>query len=144
MRAGCLPFIPWASIPGPGPRLGREADRIIPDSPRASWASGSICPFPARTWRPRLSGAAGLTRVIKYYIDYLTMTAHREFKDSLYGQFARIGKAVGSPHRFEILELLAQGERTVDSVATEMGLSLANASQQLQALRRAALVDSRQ
>src|SRR5262247_2708326 len=71
------------------------------------------------------------------------MTTHREFKDRLYAQFARIGKAVGSPHRIEILELLAQGERTVDSLATEIGLSLANASQHLQALRQAALVDSR-
>src|SRR5438477_5921465 len=65
---------------------------------------------------------------------------HREFKDRLYGQFARIGKALSSPHRLEILELLAQGERTVDSLATEVGLSLANTSQHLQALRRAALV----
>ena len=70
-------------------------------------------------------------------------TAHREFKDRLYAQFARIGKAVGSPHRIEMLELLAQGERTVDSLATEIGLSLANASQHLQGLRQAALVDSR-
>ena len=69
--------------------------------------------------------------------------AHREFKNRLYGQFARIGKAVSSPHRLEILELLAQGERTVDSLATEVGLSLANTSQHLQALRQAALVESR-
>jgi DNA-binding transcriptional ArsR family regulator/rhodanese-related sulfurtransferase len=68
---------------------------------------------------------------------------HRDFKDRLYAQFARVGKALGSPHRIEILELLAQGERTVDSLATEMGLSLANTSQHLQALRQAALVDSR-
>lgn len=69
--------------------------------------------------------------------------AHREFKDRLYGQFARIGKALSSPHRLEILELLAQGERTVDSLATDVGLSLANTSQHLQALRQAALVESR-
>ncbi len=69
--------------------------------------------------------------------------AHREFKDRLYGQFARLGKALASPHRLEMLELLAQGERTVDSLATEIGLSLANASQHLQALRQAALVESR-
>src|SRR3989442_14622998 len=69
--------------------------------------------------------------------------AHRDFKDRLYGQFARIGKALSSPHRLEILELLAQGERTVDSLATEIGLSLANASQHLQALRQAALVERR-
>jgi rhodanese-related sulfurtransferase/DNA-binding transcriptional ArsR family regulator len=68
---------------------------------------------------------------------------HRQFKERLYGQFARITKALASPHRLEILELLAQGERTVDSLATEIGLSLANTSQHLQALRQAALVDSR-
>lgn len=68
---------------------------------------------------------------------------HRDFKDRLYGQLARIGKALSSPRRLEILELLAQGERTVDSLATEMDLSLANASQHLQALKQAALVDGR-
>jgi rhodanese-related sulfurtransferase/DNA-binding MarR family transcriptional regulator len=69
--------------------------------------------------------------------------AHRAFKDRLYGQFARIGKGMASPHRLEFLELLAQGERTVDSLAKETGLSLANASQHLQALREAGLVESR-
>jgi rhodanese-related sulfurtransferase/DNA-binding transcriptional ArsR family regulator len=68
---------------------------------------------------------------------------HREFKDRLYGQFARIGKALSNPHRLEILELLTHSERTVDSLATEIGLSLANTSQHLQALRQAALVASR-
>ena len=71
------------------------------------------------------------------------MVAHREFKDRLYGQFARIGKALANPHRLELLELLAQGERTVDSLATEMSMSLANTSQHLQALRQAALVENR-
>ena len=73
----------------------------------------------------------------------MAIDIHRQFKDRLYGQFARIGKALSSPNRLEILELLAQSERTVDSLATEIGLSLANASQHLQALRQAALVDSR-
>ena len=73
----------------------------------------------------------------------MTRDTHREFKDRLYGQFARIGKALSNPHRLEILELLAQSERTVDSLATEIGLSLANTSQHLQALRQAALVESR-
>ena len=68
---------------------------------------------------------------------------HREFKNRLYGQFARIGKALSSPHRLEILELLAQGERSVDSLSQELGLSLANTSQHLQALRQAALVEPR-
>jgi DNA-binding transcriptional ArsR family regulator len=69
--------------------------------------------------------------------------SHRKFKDRLYGQLARLGKALSSAHRLEMLDLLAQGERTVDSLATEIGLSLANASQHLQALRQAALVESR-
>ena len=69
--------------------------------------------------------------------------AHRVFKDRLYGQLARLGKALSNPHRLEMLELLAQSERTVESLASEMALSLANASQHLQALKRAALVDSR-
>ena len=73
----------------------------------------------------------------------MTSDTHRQFKDRLYGQFARIGKALSSPHRLEMLELLAQSERTVDSLATEIGLSLANTSQHLQVLRQAALVDSR-
>src|SRR5207245_5338740 len=73
----------------------------------------------------------------------MTRDAHRHFKDRLYGQFARIGKALSSPHRLEILDLLAQGERSVDSLATEIGLSLANTSQHLQTLRQAALVESR-
>jgi rhodanese-related sulfurtransferase/DNA-binding transcriptional ArsR family regulator len=68
---------------------------------------------------------------------------HRQFKDRLYGQFARIGKALSSPPRLELLDLLAQGERTVESLANETGLSLANASQHLQVLRRAAIVESR-
>jgi rhodanese-related sulfurtransferase len=69
--------------------------------------------------------------------------AHRAFKDRLYGQFARIGKALANPNRLELLELLAQGERTVESLAGEIGLSVANASQHLQGLREAGLVVSR-
>jgi len=69
--------------------------------------------------------------------------SHRDFKNSLYGQFARIGKALSSPQRLEFLELLAQSERTVDSLAAETELSKANASQHLQALRAAGLVEAR-
>lgn len=67
----------------------------------------------------------------------------RDFKDRLYGEFARIGKAIASPHRLEILEVLAQGERTVESLAIETGLSVANTSRHLQQLRQAQLVASR-
>lgn len=68
------------------------------------------------------------------------VAAHREFKDRLYEQFARVGKALANPSRIEFLELLAQSERTVDSLAQETGLSLANTSQHLIALREAGLV----
>lgn len=65
------------------------------------------------------------------------------FKSLLFEQFARIGKALGSPHRLEMLELLAQRERTVEEMASLTTLSLANASQHLQQLRSAGLVTSR-
>jgi len=71
------------------------------------------------------------------------MNRDRKFKERLYAQFARLGKALSSPSRLEILELLAQGERTVDSLAQETALSLANVSQHLKALRAACLVESR-
>lgn len=70
-------------------------------------------------------------------------SSHRRFKDRLYGQYARIGKALGNPHRLELLELLAQSERTVESLANEIGMSMANTSQHLQVLRGAGLVDTR-
>jgi rhodanese-related sulfurtransferase/DNA-binding transcriptional ArsR family regulator len=68
--------------------------------------------------------------------------AHRKFKDRLYGQFALIGKALAGPGRLELLELLAQGPRTVEALANESSLSIANASQHLQVLRHAGLVES--
>jgi rhodanese-related sulfurtransferase/DNA-binding transcriptional ArsR family regulator len=68
---------------------------------------------------------------------------HRAFKDRLYGQLARVGKALASPHRLELLELLAQGERTVDSLAGETSMSIASTSQHLQALRSGGLVEGR-
>ena len=68
---------------------------------------------------------------------------HREFKDQLYAEFARIGKALASPQRLELLDLLAQGERTVEDLAQEAALAIANASQHLHVLRGARLVESR-
>jgi len=67
---------------------------------------------------------------------------NRIFKDAIYEQFARIGKAVSSPKRLEILDLLCQGERTVDVLAKESGLTVANASQHLQVLRASRLVEA--
>src|SRR5215210_5077878 len=68
---------------------------------------------------------------------------HRPFKDQLYEQFARIVKALANPHRLELVDLLAQGERTVEELAKEAALSVANASQHLQTLRAAHLVQVR-
>jgi DNA-binding transcriptional ArsR family regulator len=71
------------------------------------------------------------------------MDSHRAFKDNLYEQFAMIGKALGSPARLELLDLLGQTERSVEDLALEAGLSVANASQHLQVLRQAGLVEVR-
>ncbi len=68
---------------------------------------------------------------------------HRAFKDHLYAEFARIGKAVANPHRLELLDLMAQGERSVEDLAREAALSIANASQHLQVLRAAQMVETR-
>lgn len=69
--------------------------------------------------------------------------ADREDKAALFDAFARVGKALASGRRVEILEVLANGERSVDGLAKELGLSLANASHHLQVLRRAGLVTIR-
>jgi len=67
----------------------------------------------------------------------------REFKDAAYGQLARIGKALSSPKRLELLDLLCQTERTVEALAEESGMSVANTSQHLQVLEAARLVEAR-
>ena len=64
----------------------------------------------------------------------------RSFKDAIFHQFARIGKALASPRRLELLDLLCQGPRTVESLARETAQSVANTSQHLQVLRAACLV----
>jgi len=65
------------------------------------------------------------------------------FKKQLYTQFARLGKALSSGHRLELLEYLAQSERTVETLANLTGLSVANTSQHLQLLRQTGLVSTR-
>jgi ArsR family transcriptional regulator len=64
-------------------------------------------------------------------------------KRELYVQFAAVAKAMGNEHRLELLELVAQGERSVEALAERSGLSIANASQHLQHLRRVGLVTAR-
>ena len=66
----------------------------------------------------------------------------RRFKDAVYEQLARIAKAAASPRRLELLDLLAQGPRTVESLAQEAGQTLANTSQHLRVLRDARLVEA--
>ena len=71
------------------------------------------------------------------------ITLDRTAKDELHEQFARIGRALANPHRVEILDLLAQGERSVEVLAARAAISVGLASAHLQALRRAGLVASR-
>lgn len=67
---------------------------------------------------------------------------YRAYKDAIYGQFERIGKALSCAKRLELLDLICQGPRTVEALAQEAGLSMANASKHLQILRSARLVES--
>jgi rhodanese-related sulfurtransferase len=65
------------------------------------------------------------------------------FKHVLFAQFARVGKALSNGNRLELLEYLAQAERSVEDLAKVAGLTLANTSQHLQQLRQAGLVTNR-
>ena len=65
------------------------------------------------------------------------------FKHDLFAQFARVAKVLSNGHRLELLEFLAQGERSVEALARVSGLSVANTSQHLQRLRQAGLVTGR-
>ena len=65
------------------------------------------------------------------------------FKHDLFAQFARVGKALANANRLELLEFLAQGERSVEELAKVSGLTVANTSQHLQQLRHAGLVNAR-
>ncbi len=67
----------------------------------------------------------------------------REFKDRVYERVAGVAKALASPKRVELLELLAQAERPVEWLAEATGMSVANTSQHLQVLKAARLVDTR-
>ncbi len=67
---------------------------------------------------------------------------NRRFKDEIFEQFARIGKAVASAKRIELLDVLSQGERHVEALADAANISVANASQHLQILRAARLVET--
>jgi DNA-binding transcriptional ArsR family regulator/rhodanese-related sulfurtransferase len=68
---------------------------------------------------------------------------NRSLKDLLYEQVSRVGKALASPKRLEILEMLAQGEKAVEAVAADVGLDVKLVSAHLKALKQAHLVQSR-
>jgi len=67
----------------------------------------------------------------------------REAKDALYAQFSRVARAAGNPRRIELLELLAQAERSVEDLARASGMDFSNTSAQLQVLRQARLIEGR-
>jgi rhodanese-related sulfurtransferase/DNA-binding transcriptional ArsR family regulator len=71
-----------------------------------------------------------------------TRSPARRFKDAIYEQFARVAKALASPHRIELLDLLAQGPRTVDALGRMADMSLANTSAHLQVMRAAGLLEA--
>ncbi|MGE0553116.1 MAG: ArsR/SmtB family transcription factor [Gemmatimonadales bacterium] len=69
-------------------------------------------------------------------------TSARRFKSAVYDQLARVAKSMASAVRLELLDLLSQAPRTVESLALETGQSIANTSQHLQVLRRACIVEA--
>src|SRR5262249_14595791 len=106
---------------------------------------GTIVLSPSFMKRPLIRAADGIFYCSLEYSSIAgeTMPGHRDFKDALYGQFARIGHALASPKRIELLDLLGQGERTVESLADETATAIKNASAHLRVLRQARLVETR-
>jgi rhodanese-related sulfurtransferase/DNA-binding transcriptional ArsR family regulator len=87
-----------------------------------------------------------LTTHPNYYsiqLNILMMSEKREFKDAVYEQLARAGKALSSPKRVEMLDLLTQRPRTVEALAAEVDTTVANASQHLQILVGSGLVEAK-
>ncbi len=76
-------------------------------------------------------------------MELLNKKQHQLFKSELYGEFARVGHALAHPVRLELLDLLAQRESSVEDLANALGLSIASASQHLQVLKAAKLVEVR-
>ena len=88
-------------------------------------------------------GYAPLLKPSMMYLNNLLesfLMIDRAAKTALFDEFARVGKALGSGRRIELLDVLANGERTVEGLAGEVGLSVANTSQHLQVLRQAGLI----
>src|SRR5262249_46568744 len=73
---------------------------------------------------------------------FMRNSRKRQFKNELYDRFAQLAKAMASGRRLELIDLLAQGPRTVEALAGESEQSIANTSQHLQVLRQARLVET--
>lgn len=67
----------------------------------------------------------------------------RDFKDNSYDEISRIAKAMSNPNRLEIIDFIANGEKCVEDIALQTGISIANASQHLQTLKKERLVKAR-
>lgn len=67
----------------------------------------------------------------------------REFKDAVYSGLSKLLKALSNPYRLEIIEMLSQGEKSVDGIVQATGLSIANASQHLQVMKNSNILKSR-
>lgn len=83
-------------------------------------------------------------RLLSFVVELLsnqTTMNKRQFKDTVYSELARITRSLANPHRLEIIELLAQGEFSVEQIAGQTNLPIANASQHLQVLKNAHLVE---
>jgi DNA-binding transcriptional ArsR family regulator len=72
----------------------------------------------------------------------IEMTTKRQQKTQLYSLYAQVGKALSNPQRLELLDLLAQAPHTVEELAAETQMSVANTSQHLQRLKQAHLVET--
>lgn len=74
-------------------------------------------------------------------LSYICFMEKRAFKDKVFSELARISGALSNPHRLEIVDLLSQGEKTVEKIAQHTGMSVANASQHLQVLKNGSIVE---
>ena len=122
-----------------------------PTSSDVAWIGSSIHLAPSmnqarRIWQAALDSSASGAQVeliFKYSSDNLRDVASGAAKVALFDAFASVAQALGSGRRAEIVDVLAQGERSVDEIANEISQSVANTSQHLHVLARAGLVRSR-
>src|SRR5262249_27319460 len=128
---------------GPNKSPNVIAAKTPPTSPRPTEGS----PAKKATRMRKISRLDNDLYLFNYYLELFNistrpMSRHNP-KSALFAQFAAVAKTLGHAHRLELLEQLAQGERSVEVLAQKAGLSIANASQHLQHMRRAGIVANR-